>query len=155
MCIWGFVDTVSHLGVKYAKKTQKGAWIGMFKPNSQNIKTDMLSKLLCWSQPWLTNIKYSLWVIQTHIKNQRRRTAVDCYISAVDWPTTTKFGTMTRFDPLCPIPADNISNFLKIHNDGWPPFWKSKNGYLSATGWLIAMKFGNLAHIDPQGLCTA
>ena len=29
-----------------SKKPQKGAWIGVFKPNSQNTKTCMLSKLL-------------------------------------------------------------------------------------------------------------
>jgi len=40
----GFVDVSSHFGVK--SPTSKWAWMGIFKPNSQNMKTCLLSKLL-------------------------------------------------------------------------------------------------------------
>jgi len=33
----GMVDTVTHLGGHNPKNTPKWAWIGIFKPNSQNI----------------------------------------------------------------------------------------------------------------------
>ena len=45
----GFVDIASHFGGKILQTPKTpilGAWIGVFKPNVQNIESFMLSKLL-------------------------------------------------------------------------------------------------------------
>jgi len=48
----GFVDIASHFGGEIPpKKPIFGAWIGVFKPNGQNIESFMLSKLLHRFQP--------------------------------------------------------------------------------------------------------
>jgi len=48
----GFVDTAPHFGGEIPRKPQfSGAWIGVFKPNGQNIESFMLSKLLHRFQP--------------------------------------------------------------------------------------------------------
>ena len=47
MCLLGVSLTLLPiLGVKYPKTPILGAWIGVFKPNGQNIESFMLSKLL-------------------------------------------------------------------------------------------------------------
>jgi len=51
MCLWGFVDTAPHLGVKSSKTPNSGTWIGVFKPNVPDIKTFILSKKLHRLQP--------------------------------------------------------------------------------------------------------
>ena len=54
------------------KNTQKGAWIGIFKLNAQNIKTCVLSKLLHRLKPnfaqWQRPPKYTSRVVQTGIQ---------------------------------------------------------------------------------------
>ena len=48
----GFVDIASHFKGEIPPKTQiLGAWIGVFKPNGQNIESFMLSKLINRFQP--------------------------------------------------------------------------------------------------------
>ena len=47
----GVVDVAFHLGVKSPKTAILGAWIGVFKPNSRNRKTHILSELLHRFQP--------------------------------------------------------------------------------------------------------
>jgi len=48
----GFVDIAPHFGREIPPKTPIfGAWIGVFKPNGQNIESFMLSKLLHRFQP--------------------------------------------------------------------------------------------------------
>ena len=48
----GFVDIASHFGGEIPPKTPiLGAWIGVFKPNGQNIESFMLSKLMHRFQP--------------------------------------------------------------------------------------------------------
>jgi len=43
----GFVDIAPHFGGEIPRKPQFfGAWIGVFKPNGQNIESFTLSKLL-------------------------------------------------------------------------------------------------------------
>jgi len=52
MCLWEFHWHCSPFWGWNAPKTPiLGAWIGVFKPNKQNIKNFMLSKLLHWFQP--------------------------------------------------------------------------------------------------------
>ena len=49
---WGFVDIAPHFRGETPPKTPIfGAWIGVFKPNGQNIESFMLSKLLYRFQP--------------------------------------------------------------------------------------------------------
>ena len=49
----GFIDIASHFGGKIPPKNPQyiGAWIGVFKPNGQNIESFILSKLLHRFQP--------------------------------------------------------------------------------------------------------
>jgi len=42
---------------------------------------------------------------------------------------------------------DKISKFLKIQDDGRPPFWKLLNRHVSVENRPILMKFGTLQHI--------
>jgi len=47
----GCDETAPHLGGHIPQNPHFGAWIGIFKPNSQNIKTCILSKLLHRFEP--------------------------------------------------------------------------------------------------------
>ena len=47
----GSVGIASHFGGEVPPKTILGAWIGVFKPNGQNIESFMLSKLMHRFQP--------------------------------------------------------------------------------------------------------
>jgi len=55
---WGFAILLPILGVQYPQNPIFGVWIGVFKPNVQNIESFMLSKLLHRFQP-----NFALWVV--------------------------------------------------------------------------------------------
>jgi len=91
------------------KNTQKGARIGIFKLNIQNIKTCILSKLLHRFKPnfaqWQRPPKYTLWVVQTGIQQIQDGgrppswKIINGHTSATPWPICTKFGTVSHFGP--------------------------------------------------------
>jgi len=92
-----------------SKNAQKGAWIGIFKLNAQNIKTCMLSKLLHRFKPSFAQLqrppKYTSWVVQTDVQQIQDGgrplswKIKNGHISAMPWPISTKFGKMTHFGP--------------------------------------------------------
>jgi len=65
------IHKVSVFPIFAPKTPKKGAWIGIFKLNAQNIKTCILSKLLHRFKPnfalWQRPPKYTSWVVQTGI----------------------------------------------------------------------------------------
>ena len=75
-----------------------GAWIGVFKPNGQNIESFMLSKLL---HPF-HHQEVVVGGPSRRPTNPRWRTAAILkkalirYISATVWPILTRFGTLTH-----------------------------------------------------------
>jgi len=94
--------------------TPKGAWIGIFKPNSHRVDTSISSKLHSQFQPnsaqqlrrhqilfvggsntCITNLKWRTAAISKKSKNRR--------LSATVWPIVMKFGMVSIADPLNPI----------------------------------------------------
>ena len=103
---WGFCWYHFPLRGPKASKTKKGSWINILKPNVQNIKTCILSKLLHRIQPnfskWQTT-EYSSRLVQKSRKtNPIWRTAAILknrnmvIISATFWTFSRKFGIMTQ-----------------------------------------------------------
>jgi len=114
MCFLAFVHIDSHLGGQDPQKPNFGVWIGVFKPNSRKRKTCILSKLLhcfhCLPIKFCTVInttKCPSWVVPTYASQIQDggqppswKKSKNRYISAAVRAITTKFGTMTLFDPL-------------------------------------------------------
>jgi len=105
MCLlWEFFTLLPFRG---SKTPNFGAWIGVVKPNSRNRKTCILSKLQHRFQPNFDSDQDRQMPFvsgpHTRITNPRWRTAAilekpkNCYISAVVWAISTKFGTVTQF----------------------------------------------------------
>ena len=66
----GIFHTASHLGGQKPQNKNFWAWIGVFKPNSRNRTTCILSKLLHRFQlnfaQWIKTTKCPSWVVPTH-----------------------------------------------------------------------------------------
>jgi len=100
-----FEDLFTWLPIWLVKTPNFGAWIGVFKPNSRNWKTCILSKLLHRLQPnFYSDKDHQMPFVggpNTRIINPRWRTAAiferskNCYISSVVHAISIKFGTMT------------------------------------------------------------
>jgi len=108
----GFVHMAPHLA--NPQNPNFGAWIGVFKPSSRNLKTCILSKLLHRFQPNFCTVikttklgkgmaKCPSWVVPTHtsqIQDSGRPTSwknqTNRHISAMVWTIATKFGTVTQ-----------------------------------------------------------
>ena len=97
-------------GSKTPKTSNFGAWIGVFKPNSRNRKTCILSKPLHRFQPNFAQA-YRLpnalrgWSPHTHYKSKMAdgrhlgKIEKSPYLAVVQ-PILTKFGMLKHFDPL-------------------------------------------------------
>ena len=107
----GIFHTALHLGGQKPQKTSNlGAWLGVFKPKSQNRKTCILSNYCIDSNQILHSDKdHQMPFVggpDTRITNPRWRTAAILekskisHISAAVWPILIKFGTLMQFDLL-------------------------------------------------------
>ena len=123
------------------KTPSKEAWIGIVKPNDQNIKACILSKLLYRFQPNLAK-----WQRQPNtLRGWSQEKSKNGRILATAAPICTKFVTVTHISP---PKGTGIYNFelVKIQDGGRPPSRKVKNGHILATVWPISAKFGILMH---------
>ena len=104
------VDIAPHLGGKISKYPNFGGVNRRFQAklvkskNIHIIKTtaSIPTTKFCTA---IKTIKCPSWVVRTHTTNPRWRTAAilekskNRHISAAVWPMSTKFGTVTQFDP--------------------------------------------------------
>jgi len=146
MCFSGVSLLPLLLGDKIPQTHILGAWIGIFKPNAQNVETCTLSKLLNRFQPsahrgWSRYApnKSKRWTAAVLKKNDKSlspqpfdrfwlnlaswRTLArhNGYLSKV-WPIFTKFGMAMQNHLLTPSPL-KIQNF-KIKGGGRQPWWR-------------------------------
>ena len=150
---------VSSSGSNSPKTTQKGAWIDIFRPNSQNIKTGILSKPLHQYQPnfaqWQRPTN-ALRVVGPNTRkiNRKWRTAAILKnrwsaISPQKFDRSAQNVAQRRILAFAIGPVGIISTFWKIQDGGRRHLKKLKNGHDSATVRPIGTKFGLVTHIGP------
>jgi len=113
------------------------AWIGVFNPNEQNVKSFILSKLrhrfqLNFAQRMIETTTLSSTNVRP--RNPRWRSAaiwktLNCHISVTVRPILMKPNEMWHDDAHWPPTADRPLKFRIFENPRWrrPPSWKSQN----------------------------
>jgi len=154
----GCVHTVPHIGWKSFKNPTFRAWIGIYVPNAQNVKTCILSKLLHRIKPNFAQCKdHQIRFVcrpNRRITNPRWRmaailkTSKSRHMSSTDWPIGRKFGTVVQIDPPNRIGSYHF-RFLKTEMaDGRPQLWKIKKWPHLCNGFTDLLEFGMMKCID-------
>jgi len=139
-------------GVKSPQKTVLWAWIGVFKPNSKNIKTFILSQVLKRFKPnlaqrWRQPSSLRGWSYYAPGKSKMAailKKTLNRHMSATVWPILMKFGTVIQIDPL-------HIELLKIRDGGGCHLENHRNRDISATATAIV----NLVRWCKMGLSSA
>jgi len=136
------------------RKTSLGAWIGVFKPNGQNIESFILSKLLHQFQQVLQNDRdyqvFNVGYPNTRPTNPKWRTAAILRKKTVKspylcnrWQISVKFDALTHIGPLRRNDHYNFK-FLNIQDEVGRYLEKHKNRVISGTVWRIFTEFGRV-----------
>jgi len=111
-CLWNSLPVTlrDRDGSKLPKITQKGAWIGVFKPNLQNIKTGIILKLLHWFQPNFAQWQKPTNTLREWSKYTQNKSKMadsrhlqrlkNGHVCATFRPINTKFGFLVHIGPM-------------------------------------------------------